>query len=103
MEPGSCTVALLGRAVMRMPSRATAAMLIALVVASAIHWWPHHDRHTYLTGNTAEFVAIFPAPPPRDSYIERRELDELLELQDERTKTEVAAARKDRKTDIERF
>jgi acid phosphatase (class A) len=83
--------------------RATAALTLALVVAGAVYWWLQHDRHTYLTGSTADFAAIFPAPPAVDSTTTRRELDELLDLQRARTETDVASARRDRKTEIERF
>jgi acid phosphatase (class A) len=84
-------------------ARVTASIVFTLVIAGAIQWWLHHDRHTYLTGETADFVAIFSAPPQRDSPATRAELDELLELQKTRTPVEVAAARADRKTEIQRF
>jgi acid phosphatase (class A) len=84
-------------------TRVLAAIVLTLAVAGAIHWWLQHDRHTYLTGETADFVAIFTAPPERDSPATRAELDELLELQKTRTTAEVTAARADRKTEIQRF
>jgi len=84
-------------------ARVVASVVSTLAIAAAIHWWLQHDRHTYLTGETADFVAIFAAPPARDSPTTRRELDELLELQKTRTAAEVAAARADRKTEIQRF
>jgi acid phosphatase (class A) len=83
--------------------RVTTAIVTTLAIAGAIHWWLQHDRHTYLTGVTADFVAIFAAPPAPDSPATRRELDELLELQRTRTPVEVTAARADRKTEIQRF
>jgi acid phosphatase (class A) len=83
--------------------RVTAALAFALVVAGATGWWLQRDPHTYLTGVTAEFVAIFAEPPAPGSTVTRRELDELIDLQRTRTETEVAAARRDRKTEIERF
>jgi acid phosphatase (class A) len=79
------------------------AIVITLAMAAAIHWWLQHDRHTYLSGETSDFVAIFTPPPARDSPATRVELDELLELQKTRTPAEVAAARADRKTEIQRF
>jgi acid phosphatase (class A) len=84
-------------------TRLAIALLATLAFASAAYWWPQHDRHTYLTGETASFVAMFAAPAPRDSPATRAELDELLELQKTRTEAEVAAARADRKTEIQRF
>lgn len=83
--------------------RVTAALTLALVVAGAVYGWLQRDRHTYLNGATADFVAIFPAPPAADSTTTRRELDELLDLQKARTETDVVSARQDRKTEIERF
>jgi len=84
-------------------ARVVTAIVCTLAIAAAIHGWLQRDRHTYLTGVTADFVAIFAAPPERDSPATRRELDELLELQKSRTAAEVAAAQADRKTDIQRF
>jgi acid phosphatase (class A) len=84
-------------------ARLAAAIVFAVAFAGAIHGWLQHDRHTYLTGDTAGFVAIFAAPLDRDSPATRAELDELLELQKTRTAAEVAAARADRKTEIQRF
>jgi acid phosphatase (class A) len=84
-------------------ARVAASILCTLAIAGAIHWWLQHDRHTYLSGETADFVAIFAAPPAQDSPATRAELDELLGLQKMRTPAEVAAARADRKTEINRF
>jgi acid phosphatase (class A) len=84
-------------------ARLLASIAIALAAAGAVYWWLQHDRHTYLTGETAGFVAIFAAPPARDSSATRAELDELLELQKNRSAAEVASARADRKTEIQRF
>jgi acid phosphatase (class A) len=84
-------------------ARVATAIVVTLAFAGAIHWWLQHDRHTYLSGATADFVAIFTPPPARDSPATRVELDELLELQKTRTAAAVAAARADRKTEIERF
>ncbi|MEO8016493.1 MAG: phosphatase PAP2 family protein [Pseudomonadota bacterium] len=84
-------------------SRFAAALLFALTIAGAANWWLHRDQHTYLTGITEDFVALFPAPTPADSAATRRELDELLDLQMTRTAAAVAAARADRKTNVQRF
>ena len=77
--------------------------MLVLAIAGSVHWWLQRDRHTYLPGVTAEFVAIFPAPPAADSAATRAELDDLLALQAKRTDAEVSAARRDRKTEVERF
>ncbi len=92
----------MGAAVKSRSMRA-AALAFVVALAGATHWWLQRDLHTYLTGTTADFVAIFPPPPARDSAATRTELDELLALQSKRTDTEVAAARRDRKTEVERF
>ena len=84
-------------------ARVAAAIVATLALAGVVHWWLQHDRHTYLTGATPDFVAIFAAPPAQDSPATRRELDELLALQNARTSAMVAAARADRKTEIRRF
>lgn len=84
-------------------SRTAAAIAVVLAIAGSTHWWLQRDRHTYLPGATADFVAIFPAPPAADSAATRAELDELLALQAKRTDAEVNAARQDRKTEVERF
>jgi len=92
-----------GATVKSRASRAAAAIAIALAIAASVHWWLQHDRQSYLPGITADFVAIFPPPPSADSAATRAELDELLALQSKRTDAEVNAARRDRKTEVERF
>ena len=84
-------------------TRILAAIVFTLAIAGAAYWWLQRDERTYLTGSTADFVAIFPAPPAQDSPATRAELAELLELQKNRSATDVAAARADRKTRIQRF
>ena len=66
-------------------------------------WWQQHPSFLYLTGQTAEFEGLFAAPPAPDSTATRRELDELLDLQNHRTPADVTAAQADRKKDISRF
>jgi len=83
--------------------RVTTAIVVTLAIAGGIQWWLQHERHTYLTGVTAGFVAKFAAPPAADSTATLRELDELLGLQATRTPAEVTAAQADRKTEIQRF
>jgi len=84
-------------------ARAAAALALLLVIADATHRWLQRDQHSYLSGVTADFVATFAEPPERDSAATRDELEELLELQNTRTRAEVAAARADRKTEIQSF
>jgi len=81
---------------------AALAVSIAIAAGGSVYWH-RQPPATYLTGDTAAFVALFAPPPARDSATTRRELDELLEIQRTRTDTQVAAARADRKTDIARF
>jgi acid phosphatase (class A) len=57
----------------------------------------------FLAADTSEFVAIFPPPPAAGSAQERRELDELLQLQRTRGAADVEAARDDRRKDVDRF
>ena len=83
--------------------RISASLALILAIAIATQWWLRHDRHTYLGGATAAFVATFADPPTPESEVTRRELDELLDLQWTRTESDVEAAREDRKTDIRRF
>ena len=82
---------------------AVAALASALTLAGAAGWWTLRATAGYLGGETARFVALFDAPTAPGSAQTRRELDELLELQRTRSAADVAAARADRKTDVERF
>jgi len=93
----------MGAAGMKTKAARLIAVVFTLAIAGASYWWLQHDRHTYLTGVTDGFVAIFAAPPARDTRATRAELDELLALQTARTAADVAAARADRKTEIQRF
>jgi acid phosphatase (class A) len=83
--------------------RLLAAVVATAAIAGGIYGWLHRDRHLYLDGSTADYVAIFETPPAADSPATRVELDELIGLQDSRSKADVAAARADRKTEIRRF
>jgi acid phosphatase (class A) len=76
-----------------------AGMLLSTLAA----WWVREPTLNYLDGQTAEFLRQFAPPPAADSAQTRRELDELLALQRERTAADVAAARADRKTEVSRF
>jgi acid phosphatase (class A) len=82
------------------------ALISALVfvgVAGGGIWWSHHSAFRYLSGQTDAFVALFDPPPAAGSAAARRELDELLQMQRDRTPEQVAAARADRKKDVSRF
>jgi len=85
--------------------RRSLAVLVATVCIAlgGSLWWQQQPRAHYLTHETAEFVALFSAPPAADSPQTRRELDELLQMQARRTPAAVAAAQADRKTEIRRF
>jgi acid phosphatase (class A) len=74
-----------------------------LLLAAVVAWWPRDSTPNYLDVQTAEFVSQFAAPPATGSARARRELDELLELQRNRSAADVAAARADRKTEVSRF
>ncbi|HEV7608987.1 MAG TPA: phosphatase PAP2 family protein [Steroidobacteraceae bacterium] len=84
-------------------ARLTAAIAFALAVAATTYWRSHHDRPAYLSSTTADFVAIFAAPPARGSAATLRELDELLAMQQRRSPRDVEAARADRRTDVWQF
>ena len=88
---------------MKRTPRILAAIVATLAIAGAIYWWLQRDHLTYLDGVTTDYVAMFEAPPARDSPATRIELDELLGLQNTRSDADVAAARADRKTQIQRF
>jgi acid phosphatase (class A) len=75
---------------------------VALCAGGGV-WWSYQTSSRYLSGETADFEALFAAPPAANSDAARRELDELLDLQNHRTPAEVAAAQADRKKDVSRF
>jgi acid phosphatase (class A) len=75
---------------------------VALCAGGSV-WWSHHAASRYLSGETGDFEALFAAPPAANSDAARRELDELLDLQNRRSPSEVAAAQADRKKDVSRF
>jgi len=88
---------------MKRTPRILASIAATLAIAGFIHWWLQHDRHTYLDGVTGDYVALFAAPAAPDSAATRAELDDLLGLQRSRSDADVAAARADRKTEVQRF
>lgn len=79
-----------------------AAAAISLLAGGATWWHLDHRLH-YLDGNTQDFVAQFVAPPAADSAETRRELDQMLELQNNRTAAQAETAHADRKTEVARF
>lgn len=87
------------------PARRRLILAATALVATGIgiHAWLSRGGLHFLDGNTAPFVALFPAPPARGSPQERAELDTLLALQGSRTAQEVEFAQADRKTRIDRF
>jgi acid phosphatase (class A) len=91
--------------VMSRRSRVWAAISGTLLIAAVAWWWSDHQRNVprFLTSDPAAFAAQFEAPPAANSAATRRELDELLAMQRTRTPEQVAAARADRKTRIDRF
>jgi acid phosphatase (class A) len=88
---------------MKRTSRLLSAVAATLAIAGGIYWWLQRDHLTYLDGVTTDYVAMFEAPPARDSPATRAELEELMGLENTRSDADVAAARADRKTDIQRF
>jgi acid phosphatase (class A) len=76
---------------------------LALAAAALAWWWIDADRTHFLPAEDAAFIELFAAPPAPDSAQARRELDDLLALQQARSAADVAAARADRKTELHRF
>jgi acid phosphatase (class A) len=63
----------------------------------------YQGKPRFLNTPPEEFVALFGAPPSFGSPQTRRELDELLAIQQRRTEGEVEGARADRKTEVWQF
>jgi len=80
-----------------------AAITATLVLVASHAWWQQRSVQHYLAAPPAEFAAQFAPPTAADSVETRAELDELLAMQSTRTAEQVATARADRKTEIERF
>jgi acid phosphatase (class A) len=79
------------------------AALLGVVFALGFGIQRFQGEPRFLTTPPAEFVASFSAPPAADSLQTRRELEELLALQQRRTEREIEAARADRKTEVWQF
>jgi acid phosphatase (class A) len=89
---------------MKRISRPLIAAISATLVFVASHaWWQQRSVPHYLGAPPAEFAAQFAPPSAANSVETRAELDELLAMQSTRTAGQVATARADRKTEIERF
>jgi acid phosphatase (class A) len=86
----------------RLRTSALALALIALV-GLAIFLDQYTRAPRFLHVDPSEFVALFAAPPAAGSTQTRRELDELLATQRQRTPRQIASARADRKTEVWQF
>ena len=77
----------------------------AIFAAAALIGWLHERSQGphFLTSPPGQFAAQFAPPAAPGSPETRRELDELMALQAARTAEQVAAARADRKTRVQRF
>jgi acid phosphatase (class A) len=62
-----------------------------------------YERPQFLPADTSRFADSFPPPPADESEQTRRELEELLSMQRSRDAADVAAARADRRKDVDRF
>ena len=83
--------------------RAASALALLVVLASGYAWWQREAPPRYLHAAESEFVALFAAPPAANSAETRRELDDLLAIQQRRTPAQAQAARSDRKTEVWQF
>jgi acid phosphatase (class A) len=101
MAKGRGTFARMGRLITRRRLMAVIPALAALALGYAA--WRQHDGRHYLSSDPVAFAASFEAPSARNSAATRNELEQLLSLQSSRTPAHIAAARADRKTEIERF
>jgi acid phosphatase (class A) len=72
-------------------------------LAIGVGIWQRDEGPHYLSLDPAAFAMSFDPPTAAGSAETRRELDELLAMQSSRSRDQVAKARADRKTDIERF
>ena len=79
-----------------------AAIPLLLFATTFAYWWSQQTPY-FLPRDPSAFVAQFAPPPANDSPQTRAELDELLSIQASRTSAAQAAARADRKKDIEQF
>jgi acid phosphatase (class A) len=89
----------------RAPRRPTRWVIgAAIVVVAAGSWFAtHRELPHYLPQDTSAFVTSFLPPAPDSSPQLRQELDELLNLQSNRTAESIKAAQEDSHKDISRF
>lgn len=80
-----------------------AGVAVAVLAAAYLGWEKYSEGPHFLSSSQERFALQFPAPAGPDSPATRRELDELLALQAARTDEQVAAARADRRTRVEKF
>jgi len=83
--------------------RTAYAFALLVVLASGYAYWQYQAPPRYLHAAESEFVALFAAPPAENSVQTRRELDDLLAIQQRRTPQQAQAARSDRKTEVWQF
>lgn len=88
---------------MRRSARLLVTITLGIAIASGAVWWHERDVRHFIGEDDTAFIAQFAAPPAPDSATTRNELAELLRIQSTRTPAQVAAARADRRTRIERF
>lgn len=91
----------IGRFLWRRSSMFAALVLTALVAAFGVQYRSTEPR--FLIAPPEEFAAFFSAPPAAGSPQARRELDELLAIQEKRTRQEIDRARADSKTEVWQF
>jgi acid phosphatase (class A) len=76
-------------------------LLVILAAGYAVDQYEPQPR--FLRVDQGQFVALFAKPPAADSVSTRRELDELLAIQERRIEGAVRTARADRKTEVWQF
>jgi len=77
--------------------------LLLVVLAGGYEYWQRNAPPKFLHAPESEFVLLFAAPAAAESAHTRRELDELLAIQQRRTPEEAESAQADRKTEIWQF
>jgi acid phosphatase (class A) len=79
------------------------AVLVLAALAVGFGVQQHRGQPRFLTTPPDEFVGLFAEPPAASSAQTRSELDELLQIQQQRTLLDIERARADRKTDVWQF
>jgi len=83
--------------------RSVAILSSVAAIAVGVGIWQRDEGPHYLSIDPDTFAMSFDPPTAAGSAETRRELDELLAMQSSRSGDQMARARADRKTDIERF